>query len=37
MMEFTNDVLISLGIALQQYKGKRILEHLNIGYCYIRN
>lgn len=38
MMDFTTDVLTSLGMALQHYKGKKkILEYLNIGYSHIKN
>ncbi|CAD8099947.1 unnamed protein product [Paramecium primaurelia] len=37
MMQFTTDVLTSLGMALQHYKGKKVLEYLNIGDTNIRN
>ncbi|CAD8108806.1 unnamed protein product [Paramecium sonneborni] len=37
MMQFTTDVLTSLGMALQHYKGEKILEYLNIGDNNIRN
>ncbi|CAD8184782.1 unnamed protein product [Paramecium octaurelia] len=37
MMQFTTDVLTSLGMALQHYKGKKVLEYLNIGDTNIKN
>jgi hypothetical protein len=37
MMKFNTEVLTSLGIGLQCFKGKRVLESLNIGGCYIKN
>ncbi|CAK84495.1 unnamed protein product (macronuclear) [Paramecium tetraurelia] len=37
MMQFTTDVLTTLGMALQHYKGKKVLEYLNIGDTNIRN
>ncbi|CAK95188.1 unnamed protein product (macronuclear) [Paramecium tetraurelia] len=37
MMQFTTDVLTSLGMALQHFKGKKVLEYLNIGDTNIKN
>ncbi|CAD8101826.1 unnamed protein product [Paramecium sonneborni] len=37
MMQFTTDVLTSLGMALQHFKGQKVLEYLNIGDTNIRN
>lgn len=37
MMHFNAEVIISLSMALQNYKGNRVLDYLNIGYNHIRN
>jgi len=37
MMHFNTEVLTSLGIALEHYKGKHVLESLNVSGNYIRD
>ena len=36
-MMFNTEVLTSLAIGLEHFKGKKILESLNLGGCYIKN
>lgn len=37
MIHFNTEVLTSLGIALEEYKGKEVLESLNISGCDIKD
>lgn len=37
MIHFDVEVLTSLGIALEEYKGKEVLDSLNISDCNIKD